>query len=147
MSNAKVNFDLPTGIENLDITVNFTSKIYPVVVIDAYTASGEVRRARFWNALQDAYGSSGEPTSVELRTILTILRSITLVPDDAYASTGEPTALELKTILRSIVQAPEAYASTGEPTSLLLESKLVSHEQPPDAYTSAGAVTSLELTS
>jgi len=70
MSNAKVNLDLPTGIETLNVTVRYTSPPYPVQVIDAITTSPGFLGLRSMPSTIEAVGPTADLTAIELRPIL-----------------------------------------------------------------------------
>ena len=143
MSNAKVNFDLPTGIENLDITVNFTSKIYPIITQESYTTTGGLRGFNMWEAVSESYDVDADVTTIALRPVLLATE---LLPE-SYDTTPDLLTIELDTVLKATVLLPESYDTTPDLTTITLESKLVSTTLLPESYDTLALVTSLELTS
>jgi len=142
MSRAKVNFDLPTGIENLDITAKFSSKIYPTVVIDAMTAQGALIAARLM-PLQgpEAVGATATITTLELKQPLVQ----TTVEDEAVGPTATITALTLKEALESTTVEDEAVGPTATITALTLKDAIVSNTVEPEAVGPTATITGLEL--
>jgi len=143
MSRAKVNFDLPTGIENLDITVQFTSKIYPVIFQDALGSSAAFTDMRLWPNTGDALDTSATLASFTLNPALNTadagvealttdagVTSIFMVEDEfvvkaadsteAITNDATLTSIELETALVSF-PAKEAIGSTAGLTSIALE--------------------------
>ena len=141
MSNAKVNFDLPTGIENLDITVNFTSKIYPVVSKDALTSQAGEFGFRVMHSTVEALGPTALVTGLTLKEPL----ESTTVVDEAVGPTATITALTLDEVLVSTTVEDEAVGPTATITALTLESKLVSTTMEDEAIGPTATITGLEL--
>lgn len=142
MSRAQVDFDMPTGIVNLDQTIRLTSRVYPVELIEAYGVTGIVTAARLWEVPLDGYDVAGTVTEVELRPLLQTYGDG--LPE-GYDVAGTVTALELDTIRVGYEGDPEGYDVAGTVTALELRTLFVEYEGDPEGYDVAGTVTALEL--
>lgn len=140
--NPKIHFDLPTGVQATDLTQVFTSKPYPVVVIDATTARAKVEGARLWKSLDDATQPTATITTFELRPVL---QATTVEPDATTTGLAEITALTLDTVLKATTVEPEATAASADLTSLTLESKLVATTVEPEATAASATITGITL--
>jgi len=142
MSNAKVNFDLPTGIENLDATVQYTTPPYPVEVVEATTVTADLAGFLLFGALIEATTPASTISGVELRPIL---QTYTTEPE-ATEPTTDLTGIELDTVLIRVVVDPEATVPTPTLSALTLTPKLVSYENAVDATTPTSTIGGIELT-
>lgn len=142
MSRAKVNFDMPTGIANLDQTIRLTSRVYPVELIEAYGVAGVVTAARLWEAPIDGYDMAFTVTGLQLRPLL---QTYDDGLPEGYDVACTVTALTLDTILVEYVGDPEGYDVASTVTALELRTLFVEYEGDPEGYDVAGTVTALEL--
>ena len=141
MSNAKVNFDLPTGIENLDATVQYTTPPYPVEVVEAVTSEAGLDGLRFMSSNIEAVGPTADLTAIELRPIL----QSTTVEDEAVQPTADLTGIELDTVLVETTVEDEAVQPTADLTGILLESKLIENDMNDEAVQPTANITGIEL--
>jgi hypothetical protein len=141
MSNAKVNLDLPTGIERLNLIETLTSRPYPIVTSDALTFQARVERLRGMDGFIDAASMQAAVDTVSLRPVLQEYAG----PDEAVALTGSVDSIELVTVLQQYTGPAEAVSLTAALDSILLESKLVSTTIPDEAVAMTAAVDSIEL--
>jgi len=141
MSRAKVNLDLPTGIETLNVTVRYTSPPYPVQVIDAITTSPGFLGLRFMPGTIEAVGPAADLTAIELRPIL----QSTTVEDEAVQPTADLTGIELDTVLVETTVEDEAVQPTADLTGILLESKLIENDMNDEAVQPTANITGIEL--
>lgn len=145
MSNdAKVDLDLPTGIENIDITVAYTSKPYPVVVRDALRLQGSLSGIRGAPSHTDALGTAGALDGISLRPIL---QTYDDGDPEAVDSQGSLDGIELDTVLVQYEDGdPEAVEPQGVLSGILLQPQLVTYSNgDPEAVEPQGSLDGIEL--
>lgn len=139
--NPKIHFDLPYPAEGIDLTQMFTSKPYPVVVIEAVTPRARVLRTRLWESTVEAVGPTATITGLNLRPVL----QETTVEEEAVGPTATITGLNLETVLLETTIEDEAVGPTATIASLTLNSHLVETTIEDEAVGPTATITGLNL--
>lgn len=138
---AKVNFDLPTGIQNLDLTLKLTSPPYPIIVFEAMTTQAGVGGLFSWEAFQDGLGTTASVDSLRLRPVL-------LQQSQEPEALGVTVALDtiaLNLVLKETTVEPEALDVSASLDTILLEEVVVQTTLPDEAIDVTVSLDTIEL--
>lgn len=140
----KTYLDLPAWIDRLDTSVNYTSRLYPVLVNeDRVTARLQVRELKFplVKIGPDELNVSAQVTSLGVRPI----RIDSIMPPDSMEVESRVTSIELRPIRIDSIMPPDEIDVSSEVTAIELRQILITNTMKPEGLDVSSEITSIKL--